>query len=170
MSTPPNPPEYPYGPAPEGWQPYGYGPQPGPQFPPPSGYPPPQASGYPPPQPYPGYPPPQPYSGYPPGYPGYGPQAPFGTDPATGVALSDKSATTAGLLQLFLGSFGAGRFYMESTQIAIAQLCVGLFGIFFTVFCLFGLPVLLGSVVWAVVDAIMIFTGSVNDGAGRKLR
>jgi TM2 domain-containing membrane protein YozV len=144
------------------WQPYGYGPQPGPQFPPPSGYPPPQ--------PYPGYPPPQPYSGYPPGYPGYGPQAPFGTDPVTGVPLSDKSATTAGLLQLFLGSFGAGRFYMESTQIAVAQLCVGLFGIFFTVFCIVGLPVLLGSIVWAVVDAIMIFTGSVNDGAGRKLR
>jgi TM2 domain-containing membrane protein YozV len=161
MSTP-NPPEYPYGPPPEGWQPYGYGPQPGPQFPPPSGYPPPQ--------PYPGYPPPQPYSGYPPGYPGYGPQAPFGTDPATGVPLSDKSATTAGLLQLFLGSFGAGRFYMESTQIAVAQLCGGLFGIFFTVFCIVGLPVLLGSIVWAVVDAIMIFTGSVNDGAGRKLR
>jgi TM2 domain-containing membrane protein YozV len=86
------------------------------------------------------------------------------------VPLSDKSATTAGLLQLFLGSFGAGRFYIESTQIAIAQLCVGLFGIFFTVFCLFGLPVLLGSIVWAVVDAIMIFTGSINDGAGRKLR
>src|ERR1700692_1401009 len=158
MSTPPNPPEYPYGPPPEGWQPYGYGPQPGPQFPPPSGYPPPQ--------PYPGYPPPtQPYAGYPPGYPGYGPQAPFGTDPATGVPLSDKSATTAGLLQLFLGSFGVGRFYIESTQIAVAQLCVGLFGIFFTVFCIVGLPVLLGSIVWAVVDAIMIFTGSVNDGA-----
>src|ERR1700676_4086834 len=99
MSTPPNPPEYPYGPPPEGWQPYGYGPQPGPQFPPPSGYPPPQ--------PYPGYPPPQPYSGYPPGYPGYGPQATIGTDPVSGVPLSDKSATTAGLLQLFLGSFGA---------------------------------------------------------------
>jgi TM2 domain-containing membrane protein YozV len=163
MSTPPNPPGFPYGEQPpEGWQPYGYGPQPGPQFPPPSGYPPPQ--------PYPGYPPPQPYSGYPPGYPGYGPQAPFGTDPVTGVPLSDKSATTAGLLQLFLGSFGAGRFYMESTQIAVAQLCVGLFGIFFTVFCIVGLPVLLGSIVWAVVDAIMIFTGSVNDGAGRKLR
>ena len=154
MSTPPNPPGFPYGEQPpEGWQPYGYGPQPGPQFPPPSGYP-----------------PPQPYPGYPPGYPGYGPQAPFGTDPATGVPLSDKSATTAGLLQLFLGSFGAGRFYIESTQIAVAQLCVGIFGIFFTVFCLFGLPVLLGSIVWAVVDATMIFTGSVNDGAGRKLR
>jgi TM2 domain-containing membrane protein YozV len=162
MSTP-NPPGFPYGEQPpEGWQPHGYGPQPGPQFPPPSGYPPPQ--------PYPGYPPPQPYTAYPPGYPGYGPQAPFGTDPATGAPLSDKSATTAGLLQLFLGSFGAGRFYIESTQIAVAQLCVGIFGIFFTVFCLFGLPVLLGSIVWAVVDAIMIFTGSVNDGAGRKLR
>jgi TM2 domain-containing membrane protein YozV len=85
-------------------------------------------------------------------------------------AVLPRLRTTAGLLQLFLGSFGAGRFYMESAQIAVAQLCVGLFGIFFTVFCIVGLPVLLGSIVWAVVDAIMIFTGSVNDGAGRKLR
>jgi TM2 domain-containing protein len=87
-----------------------------------------------------------PYPGYPsyPGYPGYAvdPQAPFGRDPATGLPLSDKSAATAGLLQLFLGLFGVGRFYIDSTQIAIAQLCVGVFGLAFTMFCLFGFPVL----------------------------
>lgn len=163
MSTP-NPPEYPYGPPPEGWQPYGYGPQPGPQGPPPSGYP-----GYPPPR---GYSAPQPYPGYQPyvGYPGYDPQAPFGRDPATGVPLSDKSATTAGLLQLFLGIFGIGRFYIDSTQIAVAQLCVGLFGIVFGLFCFFGFPVLAGSIIWAIVDGIMMLTGSVTDKDGRKLR
>jgi hypothetical protein len=32
------------------------------------------------------------------------------------------------------------------------------------------IPVLLGSIVWAVVDAIMMFTGSVKDNYGRKLR
>jgi TM2 domain-containing membrane protein YozV len=75
---------------------------------------------------------------------------------------------TAGLLQLFLGVFGIGRFYIDSTQIAVLQLCLGLFGIFLSLFCLFGLPVLLGVIVWAVIDAIMMFTGSVRDNFGRK--
>lgn len=98
------------------------------------------------------------------------PQAPFGRDPVTGLPLSDKSATTAGLLQLFLGLFGVGRFYIDSTQIAVAQLCVGLFGIVFSLFCFLGFPVLLGGIIWAIVDAILIFTGSVKDNHGRKLR
>ncbi|WP_324679684.1 TM2 domain-containing protein [Mycobacterium sp. 663a-19] len=151
MATP-NPPE---NEPPRGWQPPGYGPHQHPQFPPPPGYPP----------PYPGYP------SYP-GYPGnvVDPQAPFGRDPVTGVPLSDKSSTTAGLLQLFLGVFGIGRFYIDSTQIAIAQLCLGLFGFVFTLFCWLGLPILLGSVIWAIVDAIMMFTGGVTDNYGRKLR
>lgn len=112
--------------------------------------------------------PPNPRTPPPPGY--LDPQAPFGRDPATGLPLSDKSATTAGLLQLFLGLFGVGRFYIDSTQIAVAQLCLGLFGILFSLFCFLGFPVLLGSVVWAIVDAIMIFTGNVKDNHRRKLR
>lgn len=149
MSTPPNPPGNPSDEPPWGWQPPGYGSQPNPHIPPP------------PPPGYPGYS----------GYPGYvDPQAPFGRDPATGLPLSDKSATTAGLLQLFLGLFGIGRFYIDSTQIAVAQLCVGLFGILFSLFCFLGFPVLLGGIVWAIVDAILMFTGSVKDNHGRKLR
>lgn len=160
MSTPPHPPENPADEPPWGWQPPGYGPQPNPTGPPP---------------PPPGYPSPPPY-GYP-GYPGYGgypgyvdPQAPFGRDPVTGVPLSDKSATTAGLLQLFFGLFGVGRFYIDTTQIAVAQLCLGLFGIVFSLFCFLGFPVLLGGIIWAIVDAILMFTGSVKDNHGRKLR
>jgi hypothetical protein len=121
MATP-NQPGNPSGEPPWGWQPHGYGRQQNPQIPPPQGYP--GQPGYP---PQPGYPQPQPYPGYPsyPGYPGnvVDPQAPFGRDPATGAPLSDKSGTTAGLLQLFLGVFGIGRFYIDTTQIAIAQLC-----------------------------------------------
>lgn len=157
MSTPPNPPENPPGEPPWGWQPPGYGSQPNPYTPPP-------VPGYPPPQAYPGN------AGYP-GYPGYvDPHAPYGRDPVTGLPLSDKSATTAGLLQLFLGLFGIGRFYIDSTQIAVAQLCLGLFGVLFSLFCFLGFPVLLGGIVWAIVDAILIFTGSVKDKDGRKLR
>ena len=77
------------------------------------------------------------------------------------------SAVTAGLLQLFLGVFGIGRFYIDSTQIAVLQLWLGLFGIFFSLFCPLGLPVLLGVIVWAVIDAIMTFTRSVRDNLGR---
>lgn len=160
MSTPPNQPGNPPGEPPWGWQPGGYRSQPNPSGPPPP-------PGYPPPQAYPGF------SGYPgySGYPSYGdPQAPYGRDPATGLPLSDKSATTAGLLQLFLGMFGIGRFYIDSTQIAVAQLCLGLFGVLFSLFCFLGFPVLLAGIVWAIVDAILTFTGSVKDNHGRKLR
>jgi hypothetical protein len=63
-----------------------------------------------------------------------------------------------------------GRFHIDSTQIAAAQLCLGIFGSVFSLFCLLGFPVSLGSIIWAIVDAIMMFTGSVKDNRGRKLR
>lgn len=100
--------------------------------------------------------------------PGYDPQAPYGRDPATGEPLSDKSAVVAGVLQLFFGCFGVGRFYIGTTNIAVAQLCLGLFTLIFGA-CLFWIP-FLASIIWAIVDAIMIFTGSVRDQYGRKLR
>ena len=138
----------------------------GPPGPPAPGYP--AQPSYPQQYPYPVNPP-YPPAGYP--APGYGadPQAPFGRDPATGMPLSDKSAIAAGLLQLFLGGFGVGRFYIGSTSIGVAQLCLGLFGFFFS-WALIGIPVLLGVGIWALVDAIMMFTGSVQDNYGRKLR
>ncbi|WP_287039346.1 hypothetical protein [Mycobacterium sp.] len=43
-------------------------------------------------------------------------------------------------------------------------------GLIFTVFCIIGLPVLLAVAIWGFVDAIMVFTGSVTDNYGRKLR
>lgn len=71
------------------------------------------------------------------------PSAPFGRD-HLGRPLSDKSKVIAGILQLFLGTFGVGRFYTGHTGMAIAQLftCGGL-GI------------------WALIDGILIL---VQDG------
>lgn len=92
-----------------------------------------------------------PYGAVPPhGTPG--PTMPYGFDP-TGRPYSDKTRLVAGLLQLFAGGFGAGRFYTGHTGIAIAQLltCGGL-GI------------------WALIDAILMFSGSVDDVNGRPLR
>ena len=81
------------------------------------------------------------------------PSAPYGRHPVTGEPYSDKQKIVAGLLQLFLGGFGAGRFYLGDTGIALAQLftCGGL-GI------------------WALIDAIMILMGNVRDKQGRPLR
>jgi TM2 domain-containing membrane protein YozV len=126
----------PYGQNPYGEQQPGYGyPQGGPQ-PPGYGYP--QQPGY-------GYPtPPGMYTG--------NPNAPFGVDPY-GRPYSEKSKVTAGLLQLFFGCFGVGRFYTGHTGIALGQLftCGGL-GI------------------WALIDAIMLLAGNQTDAQGRVLR
>jgi TM2 domain-containing membrane protein YozV len=80
-------------------------------------------------------------------------EAPYGRHPMTGEPYSDKNKLTAGLLQIFLGGFGAGRWYLGDTSIALAQLftCGGL-GI------------------WALIDGIMILAGSPRDKYGRPLR
>ncbi|MFD3457786.1 TM2 domain-containing protein [Streptomyces sp. NPDC058691] len=81
------------------------------------------------------------------------PDAPFGFDNA-GRPLSDKSKVTAGLLQLFLGGLGIGRFYTGHTGMAIGQLVT-----------------LGGCGVWALVDAILFFTSNDRtDAKGRVLR
>ncbi|GAB3963795.1 TM2 domain-containing protein [Streptomyces sparsus] len=77
--------------------------------------------------------------------------------PATapnGQPYSDKSKIVAGLLQLFLGGLGIGRFYTGHTGMAIAQLltCGGL-GI------------------WALIDAVMfLVSNDRTDAQGRILR
>ena len=113
--------------------------------------------------------PPGPYPPYQGGYPGG--QTPYPTSGPPGVPyasggpyvdaygqpLSDKSKLTAGLLELFLGGFGVGRFYLGYTGIGIAQIAVTLltFGI---------------GGIWPFVDAIMMLTGKVRDAQGRTLR
>ncbi|MGW5125473.1 TM2 domain-containing protein [Streptomyces cyslabdanicus] len=81
------------------------------------------------------------------------PDAPYGYDPM-GRPYSDKSKIVAGILQLFLGSLGIGRFYVGSVGVGIAQLltCGGL-----------GL--------WALIDAILFFASNDRtDSQGRILR
>jgi len=133
----PNQPGDPYGQPAGGQQPYG------------SGYP----NGYPNQMPPPGYPA-APY-----GMPAYGvdPSAPFGRDPLTGMPLSDKSKVTAGLLQLFLGGFGVGRFYLGYTTIGVLQLLVSV------------LTCGIGAI-WPLIDGILILMGNVPDVHGRPLR
>ena len=80
------------------------------------------------------------------------PEAPYGRD-EQGRPYSDKSKVVAGILQLLLGGVGAGRWYIGSNGIAIAQLltCGGLG-------------------VWSLIDGIIMLTGNPVDGKGRPLR
>jgi TM2 domain-containing membrane protein YozV len=75
-----------------------------------------------------------------------------------GPALSDKSKVAAGLLQLFLGGAGVGRFYLGYIGIGLAQLAITI--------CTLGLA----GWVWPLVDVILILTGRVTDAQGRTLR
>lgn len=108
---------------------------------------------------------PDPYAnqgGYPAPYPqpqGYNPadpEAPYGRD-IYGAPFSDKQKLIAGLLQIFLGSFGVGRFYLGYNNIAIAQIAVT------------WLTCGIGAI-WPLVDGIMILVGKVPDSNGRPLR
>lgn len=127
-----------------------YQPQTGPEHP---GYTP-QYPGYPPPPPMPAYgmamvPHPNPYA----------PQAlaPYGIDLYTGVPYSDKSKLVAGLLQIFLGGLGIGRFYLGNPGMAIAQILVTWFTL--------GVGAL-----WPLIDGIVLLAGQPRDRAGRPLR
>ncbi|MFW0792216.1 TM2 domain-containing protein [Gordonia sp. CPCC 205515] len=121
-----------------------------------------------------GFPPqPDPAFGYPPNpygmQPFVDPMAPYGRDPFTGEALSDKSKVVAGLLQIFLGTLGIGRFYLGHTTIGAIQLALTVFG-FLTMIFLIGFVLLAAVGIWALIDGILILTGSVPDSRGLKLR
>lgn len=128
------------------------------QTPPPYGQVPP-----PPPPPQPGYPQPgYPQPGYPqPGYPvgpyGASPQAPYGVDPKTGLPYSDKQKLVAGLLQIFIGGFGVGRFYIGDTKTAVWQIVVTV------------LTCGIGSL-WGFIDGIIMLATDSKDAHGLPLR
>jgi hypothetical protein len=82
------------------------------------------------------------------------PDAPYGRDPATGEAYSDKNKVVAGVLQLVL-PFGVGRFYTGHVGTGVAQLLLSFIGI---------------GVVWAFIDGIVLLAGHPRDPRGRPLR
>ncbi|WFE39778.1 TM2 domain-containing protein [Micromonospora sp. WMMD998] len=71
--------------------------------------------------------------------------------------VSDKSKVVAGILQILLGGFGIGRFYMGDTKTGVIQLVVTL------VTCGFG-------AIWGLIDGILILVNGGVDGQGRPLR
>lgn len=71
-----------------------------------------------------------------------------------------KSKIAAGLLGIFLGTFGVHNFYLGYTNKAIPQLILGTAGAI--ILCGMG-PVI--SSIWGLVEGIMILTGSINKDA-----
>lgn len=70
----------------------------------------------------------------------------------TPALATEKRILPAALLSFFFGVFGAHRFYVGKVGTGIAMLCtLGGFGI------------------WAIIDFIMIVTGSFTDMDGKKI-
>ncbi len=68
-----------------------------------------------------------------------------------------KSRLVAGLLQIFFGGFGIGRFYLGYNTMALGQL--------------FTSPILFIGVIWGFIDGILILCGQVEyDAYGFSLK
>ena len=80
-----------------------------------------------------------------------------------------KSKMAAGLLGIFLGSFGVHNFYLGYTSKAVTQLVLSLIGILLS--CVFvGIFLTMGIWIWGLVEGIMILSGKINtDAQGNPL-
>lgn len=67
--------------------------------------------------------------------------------------LNTKSRFKAGILQLFLGSLGIGRFYLGYTGIGIMQICASI------------LTCGLGGTIWGFIDGVLILNGNIQKDA-----
>ncbi len=84
--------------------------------------------------------------------------APYGRDPMTGLPYSSCNRVAAGLLQIFLGVFGAGRFYLGYSGMGVLMILLTVFtaGIV--------------SGIWGIVDGVRILMGEIPDADGLPLR
>lgn len=80
----------------------------------------------------------------------------------TSSSTVGKSRLLAGLLGIFLGTFGVHNFYLGYTGKAIAQLLISLLSCGILAFA---------SGIWGLVEGIMILSGSITvDGNGNELK
>lgn len=81
--------------------------------------------------------------------------------PEAGQATPGKSTLKAGLLSIFLGWAGAGRFYLGSPWIGVAQIVSSI------------LTVGVAGIIWGIVEGVIILTRAGNlmitDAAGHPL-
>jgi hypothetical protein len=113
------------------------------------------------------------YPGLPASAPPAYPPARFPSQPDG--ALSERSSAIAGLLQIFLGWFGAGRFYTGHVAMALAQMGI-VWGVMFAGFCagvgleIIPLPFMLTGCLWPFIDGVVLLHGGQRDRHGRFLR
>lgn len=72
--------------------------------------------------------------------------------------ISEKSRTTAGVLQFFAGGAGIGRFYIGDKKTALMQIILSV------------VTLGLGGFLWGIIDSIGIFSGKpLYDGSGKSI-
>lgn len=95
---------------------------------------------------------------------GWQPQGPVSQHPYPSIPQvavgPPKSKVAAGLLALFLGTLGIHRFYLGYNGIGVAMLLISVLSL--------GLLAPFVAI-WALVECVLIFTGSINDSNGRPL-
>ena len=75
----------------------------------------------------------------------------------------------AGLLAIFLGTFGVHNFYLGYTGKAVTQLVLSIVGILLCCVVV-GVFIVMGVGIWGLVEGIMILTGKIDtDGKGNPL-
>lgn len=86
------------------------------------------------------------------------------------AASEAKSRLAAGLLGIFLGTFGVHNFYLGYTSKAVIQLVCSVIGLVLSC-VIVGAFVVFGIWVWGLVEGIMILTGKVTvDANGVPLK
>ena len=100
---------------------------------------------------------------------------------STGLIASDKAILPAFLLAFFFGIFGAHRFYVGKVWTGLLQVAAWAWCIFLIIVCAssrggvqdaFGILLgfsILGCLVWAAIDWILILCKAFTDGRGRRL-
>lgn len=88
------------------------------------------------------------------------------------VGPAVKSKVTAGVLGILLGEFGAHRFYLGYTQIALVQLLITvLLGFPLILACGIGFYVIVGMWIWGLVEGICILSDVIDrDAQNRPLK
>jgi len=85
------------------------------------------------------------------------------------VGPIQKSRVLAGVLGLFLGSFGAHNFYLGYTGKAVTQLVISIIGILLCCIVIGIIPVM-AVWIWSLVESIMLFAGKIDrDANGMSL-
>lgn len=94
------------------------------------------------------------------------------TTPLPYNPADQKSKVAAGLLGIFLGTYGVHNFYLGYKKKAIIQVSVTGACLLLSI-CTFGLSVIpmMGISIWGLIEGIMILTGNIRvDGKGIPLK